>query len=59
MSAEGCAASGRRTAAIERGYVEVVRLLDSEAGLVGLRLSSDRVQKSHVDLKEADHVRFV
>ena len=59
MSAEGCTAGGRRTAAIERAYVEDVSFLDSEAELVGRQASSDRVQESHANLKGADHVRFV
>ena len=59
MSAEGCTAGGRRTAAIDQALVEDVSSLDSEAELVGLQVSSDRVQKLHNNKKGAGHVRFV
>ena len=59
MSAEGCTAAGRRTAAIEGACVEGVSFLDSEAELVGRQASSDRVQKSHANPNGAGHVGFV
>jgi hypothetical protein len=59
VSVEGPNAGGRRTAAIERAYVEDVSLLNSEAELVGRQAASDRVQKSRANPKGAGHVRFV
>jgi hypothetical protein len=59
VSVEGSNAGGRRTAAIERAYVEDVSLLDSKAELVGRQATSDRVQKSRANPKGAGHVRFV
>ena len=37
--------AGKRRAATERAYVEDLRFLDSEAGLVGRQAVSDRVRK--------------
>jgi hypothetical protein len=59
VSAEGYTAGGRRTAAIERAYVEDVSFLDSEAELVGHQASSDGVQKLHANTSGAGHVRFL
>jgi ABC-type hemin transport system substrate-binding protein len=59
VSAKGCTAARRRTAAIEGAYVEDVSFLDSEAELVGRQASSDRVQKSYANPKGAGYVRFV